>query len=163
MENQNMENQNVQNQNMNVSVTVENKKSNAAWICGLIGFITSIPNSFCALICAGASVAAAGLNAGLDEQGNFDEKAADAAADSAATGAAVLLWAVLLVSVLCFILSFLGKSKSSKVTGVILILGGVFILVNGFIGFGSMLWGTATGSLYLVSGIVSIINHKRAN
>ena len=30
MENQNMENQNVQNQNMNVSVTVEHKKSNAS-------------------------------------------------------------------------------------------------------------------------------------
>ena len=73
-----------------------------------------------------------------------------------------MLWTVLAISVICFILSFMGKSKASIVTGILLILGGLFILVNGFVGFGSMLWGTATGILYLVSGIVSITNYKKS-
>ena len=153
----------MENSNVTVSVNVEQKKSNAAWICGLIGFITSLPNSLCALICAGTATAAAGLSAGLTaDSNNFNAAAADAAAEDAAKGATGLLIAVLLVSIICFILSFMGKSKNSVVTGVLLILGAIFILVNGFVGFGSMLWGSATGILYLVSGIVSIINRKRA-
>ena len=153
----------MENSNVKVSVDVVQKKSNAAWICGLIGFITSLPNSLCALICAGATTAAAGLSAGLSAKGaDFDQAAADAAAAKAATGASGLLWTVLAISVICFILSFMGKSKASIVTGILLILGGLFILVNGFVGFGSMLWGTATGILYLVSGIVSITNYKKS-
>ena len=152
----------MENSSVTVSVNVEQKKSNAAWICGLIGFITSLPNSLCALICAGAATAGAGLSAGLTAEGNnFNQTAANAAVEDAAKGATGLLVAVLAVSVICFILSFMGKSKNSVITGVLLILGGLFILVNGFIGFGSMLWGSATGALYLVSGIVSIINRKR--
>ena len=56
----------------------------------------------------------------------------------------------------------MGKSKNSVVTGVLLILGALFILINGFVGLGSMLWGTATGALYLASGIVSITNRNKA-
>ncbi len=154
----------MENSNVNIQVSVEKKKSNASWICGLIGFITSLPNSLCALLCAATVTGAAGINAGLaNENGAFDQAAADAAATDTASGAGGLLWAVLLVSIVCFILSFMGKTKISVITGILLILGSLFILINGFIGFGSMLWGTATGALYLVSGIVSIINHKRAN
>ena len=145
----------MENSNVTVSVSVEQKKSNAAWICGLIGFITSLPNSLCALLCAGATTAAAGLT-------EENSAAANAAMEDAAKGATGLLIAVLAVSVICFILSFMGKSKSSLITGILLILGAVFILVNGFVGFGSMLWGSATGALYLVSGIVSVVNRKRA-
>ena len=154
----------MENSNVNINVSIEKKKSNAAWICGLIGFITSLPNSLCAVLCAATVTGAAGLNAGLSsENADFDQAAANAAATDAASGASGLLWAVLGISILCFILSFMGKTKISVITGILLILGSIFILVNGFIGFGSMLWGTATGALYLVSGIVSIINHKRAN
>ena len=100
----------MENSNVKVSVDVVQKKSNAAWICGLIGFITSLPNSLCALICAGATTAAAGLSAGLSAKGaDFDPAAADAAAAKAATGASGLLWTVLAISVICFILSFMGK------------------------------------------------------
>ena len=153
----------MENSSVTVAIDVVKKKSNAAWICGLIGFITSLPNSLCALICAGATTAAAGISAGLSAEGtDFDRAAADAAANEAASGASALLWIVLAISIICFILSFLGKSKISIITGILLILGGLFILVNGFVGYGSMLWGTATGALYLTSGIISITNHKKS-
>ena len=145
----------MENQEMTVNVNVEQKKSNAAWICGLIGFITSIPNTLCALLCAGAAAAASGIQ----EDGTFDE----AAADKAAGGAAAYFWVIDLVSIVCFVLAFMGKKKNSLATGVAILVGGVFILINGFIGFGSMLWGTATGGLYIASGIVSILNNKRGN
>ena len=145
----------MENSNVTVSVSVEQKKSNAAWICGLIGFITSLPNSLCALLCAGAATAAAGFT-------EENPAAANAAMEDAAKGATGLLIAVLAVSVICFILSFMGKSKNSLITGILLILGALFILVNAFVGFGNMVWGGATGALYLVSGIVSVVNRKRA-
>ena len=114
------------------------------------------------LIVVGNNLAAV-VSAGMAANGeSFDQAAANSAAEGTAAGAGVLLWLVLLVSVICFILSFMGKRKSSIVTGILIILGALFILVNGFVGFGSMLWGTATGVLYLVSGIVSITNHKKA-
>ncbi|MBE6389384.1 MAG: hypothetical protein E7043_04345 [Lentisphaerae bacterium] len=153
----------MEKQDVTIAVNVEQKKSNAAWICGLIGFITSIPNSFCAFLCAGAATAASGISAGLNAEGNeFNETAANVAAEEAARGTSGLLWIVLIISIACFILSFMGKSKNSVVTGVLLILGALFILINGFVGLGSMLWGTATGALYLVSGIVSITNRNKA-
>ena len=145
----------MENSNVTVSVSVEQKKSNAAWICGLIGFITSLPNSLCALLCAGAATAAVGFT-------EENPAAANAAMEDAAKGATGLLIAVLAVSVICFILSFMGKSKNSLITGILLILGALFILVNAFVGFGNMVWGGATGALYLVSGIVSVVNRKRA-
>ena len=153
----------MEKQDVTIAVNVEQKKSNAAWICGLIGFITSIPNSLCALLCAGAATAASGISAGLNAEGNeFNETAANVAAEEAARGVSGLLWIVLIISIACFILSFMGKSKNSVITGVLLILGALFILINGFVGLGSMLWGTATGALYLASGIVSITNRNKA-
>ena len=145
-------------ENSNVTVNVASatpKKSNAAWICGLIGFITSLPNTLCALLCAGAATAVAGFT-------EENPAAANAAMEDAAKGATGLLIAVLAVSVICFILSFMGKSKNSLITGILLILGALFILINAFVGFGNMVWGGATGALYLVSGIVSVVNRKRA-
>ena len=154
----------MENSGVTVMVNVEKEKSNAAWICGLIGFITSIPNILCAFLCVGVKAAAAGVSAGLSADGsNFDETAADAAFADAASGAAGFFWVIVLVSIVCFALSFLGKSKNSLITGVIVLLGGIFILINGFIGFGNMLWGTATGGLYIASGIVAILNKKRGN
>lgn len=147
---------------MEIQSVTASKKSNAAWICGLIGFITSLPNSLCAMLCAATVTAAEGFSAGLADDGSFSEAAADAAMNETASQASILLVAVLIVSIVCFALSFLGKSKNSLITGIFLILGALFILINGFIGFGSMLWGTATGGLYLASGLVSILNQKKA-
>lgn len=133
-----------------VNIVAIKQKSNAPWILGIIAFVTSLPNLFCAFLCAGATTAVAA--AAAEEEGAVEE---------AASAAAGYFWLVVLVSIVCFILSFMGKSKSSVVTGILLILGALFILVNGFIGLGSMLWGTVTGILYLVAGIVSILNQKR--
>lgn len=133
-----------------VNIVAIKQKSNAPWILGIIAFVTSLPNLLCAFLCAGATTAVAA--AAAEEEGAVEE---------AASAAAGYFWLVVLVSIVCFILSFMGKSKSSVVTGILLILGALFILVNGFIGLGSMLWGTVTGILYLVAGIVSILNQKR--
>ena len=87
--------------------------------------------------------------------------AAKEAGAAAAGGAIGYFWVIVLVSIVCFILSFLGKGKYSLITGILVLLGGIFILINGFIGFGSMLWGPATGILYMVSGIVAILNRNK--
>jgi hypothetical protein len=114
------------------------------------------------MLCSATVTAAEGFSAGLADDGSFNDAAADAAMNETASQATILLVAVLIVSIMCFALSFLGKSKNSLITGIFLILGALFILINGFIGFGSMLWGTATGGLYLASGLVSILNQKKA-
>ena len=136
-----------------VNIVAIKQKSNAPWILGIIAFVTSLPNLLCAFLCAGATTAVAAATATAGEEA--------AAAEEAAFAAAGYFWLVVLVSIVCFILSFMGKTKGSVVTGILLILGALFILVNGFIGLGSMLWGTVTGILYLVAGIVSILNQKR--
>ncbi len=120
-----------------VNIVAIKQKSNAPWILGIIAFVTSLPNLLSAFLCAGVTAAASG---GLT---------------------AVAFLVVVLVSIVCFILSFMGKSKFSVVTGILLILGGLFILLDGLFGLGSMLWGTVTGILYFAAGIVSILNKKR--
>lgn len=120
-----------------VNIIAVKQKSNAPWILGIIAFVTSLPNLLCAFLCAGATAAVSG----------------------GSTAAAFLV--VVLVSIVCFILSFMGKSKISVVTGILLILGGLFILLSGLLGLGSILWGTVTGILYFAAGIVSILNQKR--
>ncbi|MBE6355561.1 MAG: hypothetical protein E7058_00430 [Lentisphaerae bacterium] len=153
----------MENSNITVNVNEQKKKSNAAWICGLVGFITSLPNTLCALICAGATAAVAEEAAKMEavEKGATDLEAVKAAEAAAAGGVAGYFWFIVLVSILCFALSFMGKGKHSLITGIVVLLGGIFILINGFVGFGSMLWGTATGGLYIASGIVAILNKKR--
>ena len=152
----------MENQGVVVEVNVAEKKSNAGWICGLIGFVTSIPNTLCALVCAGATAVfaeEAAKSKAVAEGASAD--AAKEAGAAAAGGAIGYFWVIVLVSIVCFILSFLGKGKYSLITGILVLLGGIFILINGFIGFGSMLWGPATGILYMVSGIVAILNRNK--
>ncbi len=162
----------MENQGVVVDVNVVEKKSNAGWICGLIGFMTSIPNTLCAFICAGvtAGIASEVARSNAAEQAVAEGASADAAAAAvkeaevaAAGGVAGYFWVIVLVSVVCFILSFMGKGKYSLITGILVLLGGMFILINGFIGLGSMLWGTATGILYMLSGIVAILNRNKRN
>ncbi len=135
--------------NVNVTITNQQHKSNAPWILGIIAFCTSIPNILCATLCAAA---ATGVSSAFDETTGNTETT-----DSVIGGFLLFI----LISVLCFILSFFGKSKISVITGILLILGAIFILTNAFIGFGSMLWGTVSAILYLIGGIFSIINNKR--
>ena len=143
----------MENDNITVNVATIQHKSNVPWILGIIAFCMSIPNFLCAIICA--AVANEAINQNKIENGIVPNPEQP---DDRVTG---LLVAILLVSILAFVLSFFGKSKISVITGVLLILMALFIMVNGWVGFGSMFWGTIAGVLYLIGGIFSIINKKR--
>lgn len=152
-------------ENPTVTVDCQRHKSNAPWILGLIAFCISIPNVICATLCAAVAtgVTAAGVAASAQADGATNAQANEQAeAAIAAAGAGMAGWfiAIVLASIICFILSFFGKSQYSLTTGVVMILGGAFIMVNGFIGFGSILWGTTAGLLYIIAGGLSISNHK---
>ena len=145
----------------NVTVVVNNQqhKSNAPWILGIIAFIASIPNILCATVCA--AVGAGMSQAAQEEAARNGDAAAHAAATNSGEAFAGMLLVFVIISLLCFILSFFGKSKISVITGILLILGAIFILVNGFVGLGNMLLGSIVGICYLIGGIFSIINKKR--
>jgi len=147
--------------NENVTVVVEQKqhKSNAPWILGIIAFVASLPNILCATVCA--AVGAGVSQAAQEEAARNGDAAAQAAATSSGEAFAGMLAVFAIISLVCFILTFFGKSKISAITGFLLILGALFILVNGFIGLGSILWGSIAGICYLISGCFSIINKKR--
>ena len=139
-------------------ITIKQHKSNAPWILGLIAFSTSIPNILCATVCAAVGARVSAVVAAQNATTYAEAESAANASNEAMAGALVVF---VIISLDCFILSFLGKSKISGVTGILLVLGAVFILINGFVGLGSMVWGSVTGTLYLISGIFSIINKKR--
>jgi len=122
------------------------KKSNAPWILGLVGFGLSLPQVICSILCA----AAAG--------GAISEAKTQEAADAAGTVGIVFMLPVI-CTFTCFILSFLGKSKISTVTGVLLILLGlldVYACVVNISGFG-----IAAAVCFFCSGISSICNTKK--
>lgn len=141
------------------TVVVQQRKSNAPWILGIIGFIFNIPNVLYATVCAAAG-AAVSEAARQDAVRSGDAATANSAANSGEAFAGMLLVFVI-ISLLCFILSFCGKSKISVVTGILLILGALFILINGFIGLGNMFLGIIVGICYLIGGIYSIVNKNR--
>lgn len=147
------------NENVTVVVTNQQHKSNAPWILGIIGFIVSIPNILCATVCAAAGAAVS--EAARQDAVNSGNAAAEASATNSGEAFAGMLLVFVIISLLCFILTFFGKSKISVVTGILLILGALFILVNGFVGLGNMLLGSIVGICYLIGGIYSIINKKR--
>ena len=147
------------------NVNILQHKSNAPWICGIIAFIASIPNAACATLCAAVGTAAVSLGATADaslkaEQG-LDNANSLQTAETAGDFFASSLLLFFAITIGCFILSFMGKSKFSVITGILMVLGGLYILVNGFIGLGNMMWGSIAGTCYLIGGIYSIINHKR--
>lgn len=141
-----MENQ--QNQSSVTKVVTLKTKSNAPWILGIIGFCTSIPNVLCAFVCAGV---VAGVSAASDQ----------AEGQEPDTGWILgRLLSLIIVSAMCFILSFFGKSKISTITGILMLLGGLYVAVTGFIGFGNWFWGLVSGVLYAIGGAISITNRK---
>ena len=147
------------NDNVNVTVTTQQHKSNAPWILGIIAFVASIPNILCATVCAAAV-------SGFSEIARQEaEKSGDTTtqAKAAVTSGALqgLLVTLVIISLVCFVLSFFGKSKISVITGILMILGALFIVLNSFVGPGNILWGCVAGICYLIAGCYSIINKKR--
>ena len=147
------------NDNVNVTVTTQQHKSNAPWILGIIAFVASIPNILCATICA-AAVSSFSKVATEDaaKQGDAAAQAAISGTEDTMRG---ILVAIIIISLICFVLSFFGKSKISVITGILLILGALFIVINSFVGPGNILWGSVAGICYLIAGCYSIINKKR--
>ena len=115
------------------------EKSNAPWILGIIGLPLIIMHYACAIVCS------AGLAAGSGAE------TADASMGVATTAAGVM--------VACFILSFLGKSKISGFTGILLVLGGLTALFMSIPHFSGA--GVAAGVCFLCAGISSICNRKK--
>ena len=68
-----------------------------------------------------------------------------------------MFWIIAIASVLGFILSFLGKGKSSKITGALMIICGAVILALIY-GPSNWFFGGAAGILYIIGGVFSIKN-----
>lgn len=127
-------------------------KSNAPWILGIVGFGLSIPQVICSILCAGAAAGVTG--AGADLAG---ADAADVAATASAAGLVFMLPVICTFG--CFLLSFFGKSKISVVTGVLLILLGLFDVYACVVNFSAL--GIAAAICFACSGISSICNAKK--
>ena len=125
-------------------------KSNAPWILGIIGIFLTVLHYACAVVCS----AAVGAASGIHESG-FSNADADATFENgifvANLSAGIML--------LCFILSFFGKSKASLLTGLIMIVGGVAAAVLSVAHFSA--GGIAAGIIYMCAGISSICNRKK--
>ena len=149
----------MENENATVTVRTQQHKSNAPWILGIIAFMASIPNILCATVCAAAVV---GLSETAKKEAAIEgDTATQAAAAGTSDAMAGILAALVIVSLICFVLSFFGKSRISVVTGLLMILGALFIVLNSFVGPGNILWGCVAGICYLIAGCYSIINKKR--
>lgn len=122
-------------------------KSNAPWILGIIGIFLTIAHYACAILCS----------AGLAALGDAAEDAEGAqAAFNASMGLGTI---AALIMVVCFILTFFGKSNASKVTGILLILGG--ITAAGMSCPHLSVAGLAAGVIYMCAGISSCCNAKK--
>lgn len=127
-------------------------KSNAPWILGLVGFGLSLPQVICSILCAGAAAGIAGASS--------EAAGADTAEQMANAGAAGLIFMLpVICTFICFILSFFGKSKISTVTGVLLILLGLFDVYACVVNFSAL--GIAAAVCFFCAGISSICNTKK--
>ena len=125
----------------------QKEKSNAPWILGIIGLFLTILHFACAFLCsAGLAVTKVATEG-------------EAAGDKMMEAGMGVTYLVIGIMVLCFILSFFGKSKLSRATGVLMILGGI---VAGALSCVYLsIPGLAAGFVYLFGGISSINNYKR--
>ena len=145
-----------------IEVAIERKKamsepklkSNAPWILGIVGVFLTILHYACAVVCA-ATVGAA--KTGFSDRYTGSElMEANAAMEESMSIANFTA----IVFILCFILTFFGKGKHSKLTGWLLVIGG---MVGGFSSIAHFsAAGIAAGIVYMCSGISSICNSKKA-
>lgn len=128
------------------------KKSNAPWILGLVGFGLSLPQVICSILCAGAAAGIAGASSEAAGASNAEQ-----VANAGAAGFIFML--PVICTFTCFILSFLGKSKISTVTGVLLILLGLLDVYACVVNISA--FGIAAAVCFFCSGISSICNTKK--
>ena len=117
-------------------------KSNASWICGLIGFLFALPNFVCSVVCAAAVATAV-----------------EASGDESAAVAGTLIIFALILPLICFILGFFGKTKISIVTGLLIVLASIAMAIGNVMTFSFC--GLIASILFLSSGISSICNYSR--
>lgn len=122
-------------------------KSNAPWILGLVGFGVSLPQVICSILCAAAAADVA-AEAAMTGAGS------EAVTTAAAFGTVAVL--NLVCTFACFILSFLGKSKFSKITGILLILLGLANIYMCVANFSAL--GIVGSILFACAGISSCCN-----
>ena len=115
-------------------------KSNAPWILGVIAFALSLPQICCSILCAAADASTP----------------TGTSADGALAAYAML---PVITTVICFILSFFGKSKASTATGVLMLLVALADIV--FCCMNISAFGIAAGVCFFCSGISSICNTKK--
>jgi predicted membrane protein len=112
------------------------QKSNAPIILGVIGFILYIPGMFCLGACSAV------VNAATEgASGNLGMPI-------------VIAW------LLCFVLSFFGKAKCSKATGIVMILASILLVLFALITL-NLLFGLSSAICYLIAGIMSCLNASR--
>ena len=124
-------------------------KSNAPWILGLVGLILTIVHTACAVIFSAA------ISAG-DEVFNG---ASEAAAQETFNKGMIIASIGIGIMAVCFILSFFGKSKTSGLTGFLLIIGGIAAAGVSIAHFS--VGGIAAGIIYMCAGISSICNREK--
>jgi hypothetical protein len=105
----------------------------ALLVLNIIGFVFSIPAAFCSYMCAGVVAGAAGSS-------------------STVSTLAGMTWGIWFGSLIVFIMAFIAyakpKTKIAFITGILLILLGVFFIVVG---------GVTANGLGIVTGIIQII------
>ena len=124
-------------------------KSNAPWILGIIGLFLTIAHTACAVLCTAA------ISAGDETFGGASHEAAQETFNKGMSVASVGI----AIMALCFILSFFGKSKASRFTGLLLVVGGLVAAGFSIAHFSAA--GIAAGIIYFCAGISSICNRNK--
>lgn len=116
-------------------IVIQQRKTSAPIIMGIIAFVLWLPSLLCNAVCA-TMVSEANKGSG---------------------GGWVMLPSIM--SVACFVLCFFCKSKRSAKTGGIMIALAVLVMIFNVVLFN--LLGLASAILYIVAGAYSISNAKR--
>jgi len=115
---------------------LQQPKSNAPLILGIIATVLCVPSVLCAMVCASAATAAGG----------------------GALGAIPMIY--ILAVLACFICSFLAKSDHALMTGIFTIIGALVVIITSFLTM-NIIFGLSGGICYLIGGIMSCINNNR--
>lgn len=131
----------MEDKNETVVVETPKRKTNAPWILGIVAFAAGF-------LFFEKFERAKNLRESLGQtESGFGDSAVG--------------W-FLLISLICFLASFWGKSKKSFSHGILMISGSLFIIYMALVGPAfARDWGFVSGICYLIGGVFSIINKNR--
>ena len=107
-------------------------KSNAPWILGIIGLALAVPNFVCSVMCSEAAK-------------QFGES-------NVAIG--------IVLTLVLFLLSFFGKAKISLITGLVMLVGSLYMIYLNITQL--QILGLSEGVVFLFAAIFSMTNVKKA-